>query len=429
MPRGVTPAGIRAGAPDALAGLLELRGSAVRAYAGAVVEPEVVVAAAAEAMAGFRASVVRATDTRGLDPDSILLRAVREASALRARRPAGAGPAGRRLTRPGDSACELVPGLLAARASRELSHDDAVRLDRHLAGCPDCRALRERFRAAENLYAEAPGTPLDRGDARALLLALARAAPLAAGTPRSVAEDALALLTPDTVGRPHRAPVVAPPPAPAPRTRPADPWPRHPGVDDAGRDQRPAPPAGAAASPDAPSARHGGGVGTAPGRGSFGRRTVVIRSGLEPSGPPAPGSEPKRAGAQRPAPPAEPEHASNGGRLEAPVPVLPPAAHAYAPAPTIGGAPGAPPDSGTLARVIPGVLIVVAIAIALVVAGIVGPGNTPATSDDIEPSSVREPVRDRDATGALRTPLAPAATGPHRPRTDVAGREPVRSRS
>ncbi len=158
MPRRVTPAGIRAGEPEALAGLVQLRGSAVLAYAGSVAEPEAALDAAAEAIARFRAHVVQADDLRDLNPDSVLLRAVRESSAASAPRRPGSGARLRRLARRGASACELAPRLLAARANRELCHEDAVRLDRHLASCPECRDLRDNFRTAETVYAEAADT-------------------------------------------------------------------------------------------------------------------------------------------------------------------------------------------------------------------------------------------------------------------------------
>ena len=487
MPRGVTPAGIRAGEPGSLAGLVELRGRAVRAYAGAVAEQGGALVAATEAMASFRTHVVGAVDVGGLDPDSTLLRAVRESSAARAPRPAESGPRLRRLARRGGNVCELVPRLLAARANRELSNEDVVRLDRHLASCRECRELRERFRTAESLYAETAGTPLPERDARTLLLALARAAPLAEGTPESVAHEALALLSGETVSRPDPAraappavtppseapppetapaeprsdtPAATPPPSPADtppaspaeappaQPRPPDPWPSDPAAADvrpAQRPARPEAPAGpngrdapptdrAEASPGPATAAHGALIGTTPGRVSFARRTVTIRSGVERSGPAAPSPEPEPEPepklepeppvAEAPAPPLGPEptepslpeaedphHAPDAQQSSPPetaVPVVepPPVAPATSPAPTATPGAGAPPDSGTLARFVPGVLIVMAIGIALVVAGLLGASNDPATSDDIDPPSLREPVNDLDTTG---TPPAPGS--------------------
>jgi hypothetical protein len=157
---------------------------------------------------------------------------------------------------------------------------------------------------------------------------------------------------------------------------------------------------------------------------SFARRTVIIRSGIERSGPAAPrfpaepelpvaepeppAAEPEPTAARAPEPPPEPESTSNGDPAVA---APPPAAPAYPLAGAAAGAPGAPPDSGTLARVIPGLLIVMAIGIALVVAGIVGVGKTPATSDDTQPPSLEEPVRDVDTTGTPPTPPTPSAPG------------------
>ncbi|MCP9488562.1 MAG: zf-HC2 domain-containing protein [Solirubrobacteraceae bacterium MAG38_C4-C5] len=490
MPRGVTPAGIRDGEPASLAGLVELRGSAVMAYASGIVAPEAAVQAAAQAMARFRSHVVEATDLGGLDPDTMLLCAVRESSAQRVvHHPARSGRALHRLTRRGGSACRMAPRLLAARANRELAHEDAVRLDQHLASCPGCRALRERFRDGERSYAEAAGRRLREPDARALLLALAGAGPLATGTREVVAAEALDMLPPEVVTRPGRfpaPPALAPPetsPAPdaasapaeapaaeapaievpaaegpaieAPQTeavsadpwpantppppatyappsqaRPTDPWPGNSAAVDYSPTQRPPPreapdarngrdaaqPNGAATA-GAPAARRGGGVGTAHGRVSFGRRTVVIRSGMQGSGPavspPSPDGEPMSgpATAKLPGPPAEsrpaehprpeahdPEDAPEGHEVGEPMP--PPAARTSVCAPSPNGGPGAPPDSGMLARVLPGILIATAIAIALLVAGILGAGNTPATSDDVAPPSLRE----QDTSGTPRTP-------------------------
>jgi hypothetical protein len=53
----VTPQGIRAGDPAALAALCERRGGAVLAYCREVCEPAAASAAAAEALACFRAAV------------------------------------------------------------------------------------------------------------------------------------------------------------------------------------------------------------------------------------------------------------------------------------------------------------------------------------------------------------------------------------
>ena len=54
----VTPEGVRAGDPAALAALVERRGAGVLAYAREVSDPSVAPLAAAEALARFRAAVV-----------------------------------------------------------------------------------------------------------------------------------------------------------------------------------------------------------------------------------------------------------------------------------------------------------------------------------------------------------------------------------
>jgi hypothetical protein len=537
MPRAVTPAGVRAGEPGALAGLIELRGSAVLAYACAILAPEAALEAAAHAMARFRSHVVGATDVRSLSPDAIVLRAVRESSAERVRHPAASGGTLRRLTRRGGDACEMAPRLIAARANHDLSHQDAVRLDQHLASCPGCRALRERFRDGERAYVETAGNRLREGDARALLLALAGAGPLAAATPEAVAAEALDLLRSEAVPPesvpPQAAPAppqAAPPqPAPPPEAAPPEPAPSEPAPSEPAPPEpapsepapsEPAPPQPAPPEPgsngaprpeDAPPST--GAIATTPGRVSFGRRTIVIRSGMHASGPAtpeaahpseaiAPPDAPEQAGAaeeppppdkaddrppvetgepnepaaddwpppqaperpvpaaddwpppqaperpvpaaddwppaqtpERPAPaPEEPAPASApeaASAPEEPAPASAPEEPAPASAseaasapeepapaseagdtrlvPALDGGPGAPPDGGTLARIIPGVLIVMAIGIALLVAGIVGIDSTPATTDDIDPPSLREPANELDTTGTLRAPAAPGA--------------------
>lgn len=474
MARRVTPAGIRAGEPEALAGLVQLRGSAVWAYAGAVAEPEAALDAAAEAIARFRAHVVQADDLRDVNPDSVLLRAVRESSAARAPRRRGSGARLRRLGHRGASVCELAPRLLAARANRELSHEDAVRLDRHLASCPGCRDLRENFRTAETVYAEAADTSLPEADARALLLALARAGPLAGGVSDSTAQDALALLYADTPGAQHPT-RSATPPSDRPATQadiaqtPSAESPSVAAPPPTADDDREGPHhEGADASDEAGAARHGAEVGTTPGRVSFARRTVIIRSGLERSEPAAlaprtapesPAAEPEPIAAESPQPPAEPgarhrapaedahpvsapeaqqasptpepavtvadppaSHdepawtgpAPKGGRFPTAQAPPPRAAPTYVPPGTGERGPGAPPDSGTLARVVPGVLIVLAIGVVLVFAGIIGISNTPATSDDIEPPALQEPVRAPDTSSPPPAPAVPGSEAPVR---------------
>jgi len=256
---------------------------------------------------------------------------------------------------------------------------------------------------------------------------------------------------------------------------------------------------------DADAARNGTSA-TTPGRVSFGRRTIVIRSGMHTSGPATPEAAhpseaivppdaPEQAGAaeeppppdkaddwppaatgepnepaaddwpppqaperpvpaaddwppaqarerpvpaaddwppaqarERPAPAPEepapaPEEPAPAPEEPAPAPEEPTPASEAASAPeepaseagdtrlvpALDGGPGAPPDAGTLARIIPGVLIVMAIGIALLVAGIVGIDSTPATTDDIDPPSLREPADELGTTGTLRAPAAPGA--------------------
>ncbi|HEV2819004.1 MAG TPA: hypothetical protein VGW11_00705 [Solirubrobacteraceae bacterium] len=109
-------------------------------------------------------------------------------------------------------------------------------------------------------------------------------------------------------------------------------------------------------------------------------------------------------------PPAEPqpaEHPQPQAAFDPPASDDPPAQ-----APSTAAGPGAPPDAGTLARIVPGILIVMAIGIALLITGILGPGNAPATSDDVEAPALREPVRNQDTTDTLGTPPAPGTEAP-----------------
>src|SRR6185437_3734690 len=111
-----------------------------------VCKPGEAVAAASDALARFRRSVADANDPLSLDPEQALLRATRYAAAA-AHAPAFGEPAPRHglLGRRG-GACAIVPELLAARASGDLTNGDRARLARHLERCPACRAAEERFR-------------------------------------------------------------------------------------------------------------------------------------------------------------------------------------------------------------------------------------------------------------------------------------------
>jgi hypothetical protein len=193
-PGAVTPEGVRAGDPVALAALVERRGSAVLAYAREVCSPADAPLAAAEALARFRAAVYASGDAADLDPERLLLSATRHASAARARPPVEAGGARRILGRGHSETGARMPSLIVARAENLLGDADLDRLGRHLDRCPTCRATEAAFRRAERAYVATTHAPLDSTTTALFLSALADAAPIEAAEP---------------------VPAVAPEPAPA----------------------------------------------------------------------------------------------------------------------------------------------------------------------------------------------------------------------
>ena len=174
----VTPQGIRAGDPAALAALCERRGGAVLAYCREVCEPAAASAAAAEALARFRAAVWAAGDASDLEPDRLLLSATRHAAAARARTTFEASAPRRMLGRGQSVTCVRMPGLIVARTENLLGSADLDRLSRHLERCQACRATEAAFRRAERAYVAPNHAPLDSSTTALLLAALAEAAPV-----------------------------------------------------------------------------------------------------------------------------------------------------------------------------------------------------------------------------------------------------------
>jgi hypothetical protein len=174
----VTPQGIRAGDPAALAALCERRGGAVLAYCREVCEPAAASAAAAEALARFRAAVWAAADASDLEPERLLLSATRHAAAARARTTFEASAPRRMLGRGQSVTCVRMPGLIVARAENLLGSADLDRLSRHLERCQACRATEAAFRRAERAYVATAHAPLDTSTTALLLAALAEAAPV-----------------------------------------------------------------------------------------------------------------------------------------------------------------------------------------------------------------------------------------------------------
>jgi len=409
---------VRAGDPGALAGLVELRGDAVLAYAAAVTGPGPGRDAAAEAFSRFRAHVAALDDVRGLQPDDLLRGAVRETAAARVPPPTRGGV--RRLAR-SRGTCAWVPRLVAARANRALSPADTVRLDRHLAGCVDCRAVRERFRIAEQAYGEAGTAPLSEAEARALLFALATAAPLASGTPQEVSNAALALLPDEVVQRPPAGPapaVSAAEPEPAPEPEPAapapEPEPEVPAPEP--EPEVPAPePEVPAPEPEAPEAEV---PALAP------EPEPEVPSPEPQPAPPASAPEPEpRPEVSAPPPEPEPEHAASAPEPEP----LPPAAEsadetAAQPVPrplagnnsadspvAVGRAPADEDDVPArrlTTLVLPVAIVAGAVVGALAVSGVIVP-REPATAEEPFSFEAPAPTTEVGAANSIQAPPAP----------------------
>jgi hypothetical protein len=208
----VTPVGVRAGAPDALAALVERRGASVLAYAREVCEPTQAQIAAAEALARFRGAVVASGDAADLDPERLLLSATRHAAAAHARAPAEAGGARRILGRGHTDTCAHMPSLIVARTENLLGNADLDRLGRHLERCASCRTTEAAFRRAERAYVATTPAPLEAATAALFLSALSDAAPVeAAPEPEPGLEPA---------PEPEPEPAPEPEPEAAPQTEP-----------------------------------------------------------------------------------------------------------------------------------------------------------------------------------------------------------------
>jgi hypothetical protein len=174
----ITPQGVRAGDPAALAALCERRGRAVLAYCREVCEPADAAPAAAEALARFRAAVWAAGDAPELEPETLLLGATRHAAAASARRPAEPRATRRIVGRAHTEVCAQVPALIVARAESLLGAADQDRLARHLERCSSCRETEAAFRRAERAYGASSHPQLDSATTALLLGALAEAAPI-----------------------------------------------------------------------------------------------------------------------------------------------------------------------------------------------------------------------------------------------------------
>lgn len=185
----ITPQGVRNGHPQVLAALVARRGPAVLAHARCVVDEGLVVRAAADAFARFRAAVV-AGDVRE-HPDALLLRCARRAALD--------------LAPPGpDLGCLPARELFASRAEKTIKPGAAALLDRHAASCEHCAALADRLERGEDAYRDADEVPLEPAVVAPIVAALAAAAPVA---PSAIA--------PATNGAPKPVLSAVPEPAPA----------------------------------------------------------------------------------------------------------------------------------------------------------------------------------------------------------------------
>jgi len=123
-------------------------------------------AAAADAFARFRVAVVAAGDTTSLNPEALLVSATRSSAAARAQAS-------------GQGDCAEVPMLLVARAEKTIAPADLERLESHLEQCWACRAPVARFKAAERAYRDPPEKTVDDLLAAQIVGALIAAVPSA----------------------------------------------------------------------------------------------------------------------------------------------------------------------------------------------------------------------------------------------------------
>jgi hypothetical protein len=221
----VTPEGVRAGEPGALAALCERRGAAVLAYCREVCDPPGAALAAAEAFARFRGAVWAAGDASDLDPERLLLSATRHAAAAGAQITSDTGTARRFLGRGQTMTCARMPALIVARAENLLGSADLDRLSRHVERCATCRATEAAFRRAERAYVATAHTPLDSSTTALFLGALAEAAPITAELePLPVEPEPLPV-------EPDPEPLPADTEADAPAFGPTEPLPVEPAAD------------------------------------------------------------------------------------------------------------------------------------------------------------------------------------------------------
>jgi hypothetical protein len=142
-----------AAAPDGrtLDGFAASRRAIVVSYCTWLCDPDRIEEAADAAFAELERRLEVAGTPTPVDVDRLLHEATRDMAAECGRGPVGRTSALRRLSGRGD-ACELMPRLLAARASGRLSDADTEAVERHAARCTSCRALERRHVEAERAF-------------------------------------------------------------------------------------------------------------------------------------------------------------------------------------------------------------------------------------------------------------------------------------
>ena len=139
------------------------RRASVLAYCARICDPTRIGEAADAAFAELLAALEAAPADLPVDLDQMLLEATRHAAAERV--DAAATASGGRLgPRRSTRTCELMPTLLAGRASERLSASDRPALERHLTKCASCRELAQRRDEAEQAYAALIGAPVEAAE-------------------------------------------------------------------------------------------------------------------------------------------------------------------------------------------------------------------------------------------------------------------------
>lgn len=220
---GSTAAGASPAGAISPSDLEETRRASVLAYCSRLCDPERIAEAADAAFSGLRATVDASVSAGAMvDLDRALLESTRSAAAERASAAEPPSRVARIVSSRSGTTCDLMPRLLAGRASGRLGGSDGAAVERHLSRCAACRGHQRRRDEAEQAYAALLHGPAPR-------LADLRAAP-AGVEPAAEPEPAP---VPEPVAHAEPAPVaatLAPPPPPGgteeaeARPLPSSPW-------------------------------------------------------------------------------------------------------------------------------------------------------------------------------------------------------------